>query len=285
MLSFLTGVASPTLAFIVMLIVGLELRPADFTRVARYPRTVIIATVGQAVLLPLLAVFLVRLIALPRELAVPMLFLAFSPGGALSNYYTSLAGRNVALSVTLTAVSTILSLVSIPIAAVVLLDFIGVGGASLSLPKAMIMLQLFLFVVFPIALGMGVGNLLGDRLGRWRPALKIGALLLVVLLLATSLWTVRGELAASLSEIVLMATLFTCGAMLVGYLISRLTPAPDRDVIVIECAVRNIPVAVLLGSSVDNSATYVCFVAVYFLVEVALMVPYAVSRRMKSVRE
>ena len=265
-----------------MLIVGLELTPADFRRVARYPRTIVIVTLGQIVLLPVLALLVAELFALPRQLAVAILLLAFSPGGAISNYYTSLAGRNVALSVTLTAVSTLFSLVSIPIAAVIYLDFIGLGGEQLSLPISTIIPQLLLFVVTPVILGMGIGHSLGDRVSRWAAKLRKASLGLVAALLLVTLWTVRDAVSASLVEIAVTATLFTGGAMLMGTLIARAVPASDREVVVIECAVRNIPVAVLLGNNVMESANYVGFLAAYFFIEVALMVPYALFTRMQS---
>ena len=279
MLPFLTTIAAPALTFILMLIVGLELRPEDFRRVALYPRVVVIVTLGQILLLPPMALLVVRLLEPPAELAVAMVFLAFSPGGAISNYYTSLAGRNVALSVTLTAISTLLSLISIPIAATIFLDFIGIGAASISMPKGTIALQLFLFVVLPIILGMVLGSMLSECVRRWGPILRIGSLVLVAALLAVSLWTVRDAFTASLTDIALITTLFTCGAMLVGYLIACAVPESDREVIVIETAVRNIPVALLLGNSVLPSTTYVGFLAGYFLMEVILMVPYALFVR------
>jgi BASS family bile acid:Na+ symporter len=154
MLAFLAGVAVPALAFFLMLFVGLDLRCADFFRSARYPRTVAIATLGQVLLLPLLAIALVRVVSPNEKLSVGVLLLAFSPGGAISNYYTHLAGRNVALSVTLTAISTVCSLITIPISALVYLGWMGLTSSRVVVPITTILLQLSVFVLLPIGLGM-----------------------------------------------------------------------------------------------------------------------------------
>jgi BASS family bile acid:Na+ symporter len=86
MLPFLSGIAIPGLAFVLMLMVGLDLRIEDFRRVSRYPRTVLIATTGQVLLLPLLAVGLVHVATPSETLSSSMIFLAVSPGGAIANY-------------------------------------------------------------------------------------------------------------------------------------------------------------------------------------------------------
>ena len=193
MLALLTGVAVPALAFVPMLLVGLELRIEDFLRITRHPRTVLIATLGQALLLPLfLALTLVHMVS-PREtLSASMMFVALSPVASISNYYTWLSGRNVALSVTLTASSTVFSLISIPIFTVVYLGRVVSLDSIFVVPTSTILLQLSLFALLPVALGMCLGRLFQGRIEKWKPHLSIISLSLVGLLLATLIWTVRG---------------------------------------------------------------------------------------------
>jgi BASS family bile acid:Na+ symporter len=282
MLAFLTGVAVPGLAFLIMLIVGLDLRIEDFQRISRYPRTVVIAIAGQIILLPILAIALIKVLKASDAISAGMLFLAFSPGGAISNYYTQLAGRNVALSVTLTAVNTAGSLISIPVCAVVFLGWIGVAGNRHDVPTNMILLQLSLFIILPIAVGMWLGKRFQYAVLAWGPALRLVSIVLVVALLSASIWAVRDEFLMNLPETFLFAFLFTIGAMLIGALIASVVSPVDRHVVVIESAVRNIPVAILVGSSMATHPMFVGFLASYFLIEFLIMISYALVVRNRS---
>lgn len=283
MLAFLTGVAVPGLAFLIMLIVGLELRTEDFQRISRYPRTVVIAIAGQIIFLPILAIALIKVLKASDAISTGMLFLAFSPGGAIANYYTQLARRNVALSVTLTAANTACSLISIPVCAAVFLGWIGVAGNRHDVPTNMILLQLSLFIILPISVGMWLGKRFQFAVLSWRPALRLVSIILVVALLLASIWTVRDEFLVNLTETFLFAFLFTIGAMLVGVLIASAVSPQDRSVVIIESAVRNIPVAILVGTSTATHPMFVGFLATYFLIEFVIMISYALVVRNRSV--
>lgn len=284
MLAFLSTVAVPTLAFILMLIVGLDLEIADFRRVLRYPRTVIVAVLGQVLLLPVLALTVVAAFQPNQAISMGMLLLAVSPGGAISNYYASLARQNVALSVTLTAISTVLSLLSIPLWAIVYATLAAPISSTPFVPVSTIILQLAAFVILPIMLGMRLGATFRTRLETWMQPLRMLSLVLVWLILAASIWTVREEFAADFLETVRVAFVFTTGAMLVGAIVAAFLNRDDQPVVVIECAVRNIPIAVLIGTATGLSPAFTGFVATYFLVEVTLLIPYAFWLRQKKLR-
>src|SRR5882672_3293755 len=106
MLAFITDYAVPAGLFVLMLIVGTDLRVADFRRTFQYPIIVLAAVCGQLLLLPLLALLIVATTKLQASLATAIIVLALCPGGAISNYYCYLARSNVALSATITAVTT-----------------------------------------------------------------------------------------------------------------------------------------------------------------------------------
>jgi len=107
-LTTITNIAIPALVFLMMTVVGMELLPRDFSRVRQRPRAVLIGTLGQLLMLPPLALLIGWVLRLPVELIAGMVLVAACPGGALSNYYAWLARADVALSVTLTGVSTLL---------------------------------------------------------------------------------------------------------------------------------------------------------------------------------
>ncbi len=279
MLAFLTSVAVPLLSVILMLIVGLDLRVEDFRRVSAYPRTVLIATGGQVLLLPITAACLVYAVSASETASAGMIFLSMSPGGAISNYYTHLARRDVALSITLTAVNTLVSLISIPLWVAVFYTWLGLSGGTSTAPVATVLMQLGLFVLAPISAGMWLGQKFRAELERWKPHLVIGSLALVILLLGTVIWTVREAFIATFAETARLAVLFTLGAMLVGALLARAVSAAKRPVVVIESTVRNIPIALLVGGGLAVEPMYAGFIAAYFLVEVLIVIPYALIVR------
>jgi hypothetical protein len=128
--SLATKVFLPTALGIIMLGLGLTLTLADFKRVVVYPRAVIVGLVCQMLVLPFACYGIARAFALPPELAVGLMLLAASPGGATANLFSHLAKGDVALNITLTAVNSVLSLFTLPLIVNVSLErFLGVGKA------------------------------------------------------------------------------------------------------------------------------------------------------------
>jgi bile acid:Na+ symporter, BASS family len=279
MLAYLTSIAVPSIVLLLMLVAGLELRIEDFRRVRQYPRTVVIAIAGQVLLLPLLAIGLVQIGTPPKTLSSAMILLAMSPGGAISNYYCYLARQNVALSVTLTAINTLVSLISIPLWAAACAEWLGVDGSVTHTPIASILAQLVSFILAPTIVGMWLGEKFQAQVRNWKAWLAMGSLFLVALLLAASIWAVREVFVSTFTETVTFAILFTLGATLLGKLVARAVSTQDRHVVTIESAVRNIPIAILVGGSMATEPAFVGFAASYLLVEAAVMIPYAMIVR------
>jgi hypothetical protein len=107
----------------------------------------------------------------------------------------------------------------------------------------------------------------------------MGSLFLVALLLAASIWAVREVFVSTFTETMTFAILFTLGATLLGKLVARAVSTQDRHVVTIESAVRNIPIAMLVGGSMASEPAFVGFAASYLLVEAAVMIPYAMIVR------
>ena len=244
MLPFITSIAVPTLVFVLMLIVGFELTVGDFRRVALYPWTVAVAILGHSLLLPLLSIAIVTACSPSAPVAAALLLLAVSPGGALSNLYTQLAGRNVALSITLTSVNTLTSLLSIPFLAGPLIAWAGMPDGVGPIPADRVLLQLSLFVIAPAAIGMWVRQRHGEAIRPWQRSLRSASFVMLAILLLVSIYDVA-------------------------------VPVKERPVVVIETAVRNIPVSILIGSYFASYAGFAGFLASYLLVEIAMLVPYA----------
>ncbi len=175
----------------------------------------------------------------------------------------------------LTAVNTLTSLLSIPLIAAPVLFWVGLADEVGSVPADRVLLQLCLFVITPAAIGMWIGDRFEDAIRPWLRPLRSASLAMLSALLLFSILELRATLAAGISELFFAAALFVACAMLVGYFISYAVPSAERPVVVIETTVRNIPVAILIGSGLAGDAELVSFLACYLLVEITVLVPYA----------
>lgn len=138
---------------IIMLGLGLSLTPADFLRVVRYPKPVLVGLVCQIVLLPLACFLIVQGFALEAALAVGMMLLAASPGGTTANLYSHLAHGDVALNITLTAVNSVIAILTMPLIVNLSLQYFMGDGQAIPLQFGKVM-QVFVIVLGPVAIGM-----------------------------------------------------------------------------------------------------------------------------------
>ncbi|MEM8160639.1 hypothetical protein Q4R47_20185, partial [Morganella morganii] len=135
---------------------GLSLTPADFLRVVRYPKPVLVGLVCQIVLLPLACFLIVQGFALEAALAVGMMLLAASPGGTTANLYSHLAHGDVALNITLTAVNSVIAIHTMPLIVNLSLQYFMGDGQAIPLQFGKVV-QVFVIVLGPVAIGMEIG--------------------------------------------------------------------------------------------------------------------------------
>lgn len=150
----LTSVILPAALFLIMFGMGLSLKLADFKKVATAPKAVAIGLVGQMVLLPLVAFILAIVLALPPEIAVGLMIIALAPGGATSNMFTYLSKGDVSLSISLTAVVSLIAPFSIPILTALSMTYFMGQGTEFAMPIGKTIMQLLVITVLPVALGM-----------------------------------------------------------------------------------------------------------------------------------
>ena len=161
----LTAVILPTSLFIIMLGLGLSLRTEDFTRVIKQPKAALIGLCAQVVALPFIALLVAVLFKLPPELAVGLMIISFAPGGATSNLFTNLAKGDVALSISLTAVTSLITPFTLPLFTVLAMNYFMGNGEVFELPVLKIIMQLVAISVLPVMIGMLV-------LSKWQNAAR-----------------------------------------------------------------------------------------------------------------
>lgn len=239
----LKGVIQPLLALI-MFVMGLTLSWSDFAAVLRAPKAIAIGVVLQYALMPLAALLVSKLLGLSPELTIGMVLVGATSGGTASNVITWLAGGNVALSVSMTMVSTLLSVFMTPFLVWAYM------GTSIDVPVAGMLLSIAQLVIAPIVLGSLVHHFASRALARVEPALASIAMVAIVLIIATVVALNAGRL-ASLGPVVALAVIAHNAIGLAGgYGLARVFGMDQRDsrTIAIEVGMQNSGLAVSLAS-------------------------------------
>ncbi len=262
-----TAVLLPLALAIVMLGMGLSLVAEDFQRITRDPKAVAVGTVCQLLVLPLIGILVALVVPMKPTIAVGLIVLTLCPGGPSSNLLTYLARGDVALSVTLTAVSSILTVLTIPLFTNLALQHFLNAQAAISLPIGSTMLQIFMITLLPTAIGMIIRRRFprtARRLERHMSRLAAGLLaLIIVLLLAREGIRLPGFL-AQVGLAVLMLNLL---AMLAGFFAGRLfrLPPAQRICLAIEVGLQNGTLAIAITAGLLNSPEMAVPAAVYSL--------------------
>jgi BASS family bile acid:Na+ symporter len=262
--------AGPFVLALLMMVIGLELTPADFRRVFASPRAVIGGTLGQLIALPLMTWLVVFATGVNPVYGAGAILVAVSPGAGMSNVFTALARANVALSVTLTAVSSVLAALSMPvIASFGMQVFLG-DSRPVAVPVADLMWQLGLSLVVPLGLGMWLRAARPAFAERYAPAIQriLFAIILVFVGLAIA-YSDEGQVQFEGSGLAfLAATLWTLAAMAIGFGIAWILDLPeaDRFTFLIEFSARNIAVASIVAISGLGRIDLTLFSGVYAMV-------------------
>lgn len=171
---------------LIMFEVGLTLAVADFLRLAQAPRAVLTGLAAQVVLLPVMAILLLLAWPMSPEMTIGVLLIAAAPGGVTSNLLTLFAQGDVALALTLTAISTLASVVTLPLIVGAAANLLGAGALSLKMPIAMMASGILTSTILPLVAGMTVRAYLPDWTGRWEPVLRrVSALVFAAIVVVT----------------------------------------------------------------------------------------------------
>ncbi|MGB3295068.1 MAG: bile acid:sodium symporter family protein [Phormidesmis sp.] len=249
--SLLTAVLLPLALFIIMLGMGLSLTLNDFKRILVDPKAVLIGLAAQLLLLPIVGFVLASLFPLKPELAVGVMILSACPGGPTSNLLTYLAAGNVALSVTLTAISSLITVFTIPLVVnFSMRQFMG-SGVSLQLPFLQTVLQIAVITLIPITLGMLLHRsapVLSAKLEKWVKWLSMFFLALIVfgILLAE-----RANLATYILQVGGVTLTLNILTMALGYALATLTKLGHQSATAITCEVgiQNGTLAIAVASA------------------------------------
>ncbi|MFN9526752.1 MAG: bile acid:sodium symporter family protein [Pseudomonadaceae bacterium] len=268
--------ADPLLTFflpaalgIIMLGLGLSLSLADFARVAKFPKPVLIGLACQLLLLPLACFFLAKMFGLAPALAVGLMLLAASPGGTTANLYSHLAHGDVALNITLTAVNSVIAILTMPLIVNLSLAYFMSADQAIPLQFAKVV-QVFAIVLGPVAIGMWLRSRFPGFAERMQKPVKIISalfLLLIILLAVAKDWRTFVDYAPAVGG---AALAFNLLSMAVGYCVPRLLKLNLRQAIAIamEIGIHNgtLAIALALSPALLNNPTMAIPAAIYSLI-------------------
>ena len=263
----------PLMIILMMLVVGLELTFSDFRRVKQYPVVVLVGIVGQILLLPAIAIVIAWVLKPSPFIIAGMILVAACPGGAISNYYVYMARANVALSVTLTAASTVMGFITLPLLVSAGFWLLLRKGEHIDVPVTLMISQLFLLLLLPVAAGMWIRHLWPQwvakrvKLLRWFSILALGLIILFVI------WNQAGNLLPHLKELMLSVSIYTLLAMLAGWgaSVGLKANSGDRFALMVEYSVRNMGIVTVVGATLLNNMAMLVFAAAFFLIQIPLL--------------
>jgi len=271
----------PHLVMFAMAIVGLELTLPDLLRVLRYPLHTGIALLGQVVLLPLVGAGLIVALDLDATVAGGLILVAAASQAPMSNYFCVLARADVALSVTLTAISSVVAMFTMPWITRAAFEWLARSNEAVHLPPGPMMRQIALGLLLPIAAGMVIRHLAPAFVERHRARLQWASLLALAGILGLIVVDQAATIREHLAGLVLASALFTAiaaslGAGLAGLFgWSRL----HRVTMVAAFPARSLSMATLVAVGVLGRMEFLSFAVVFFVVQALLLVPLMLRAR------
>jgi BASS family bile acid:Na+ symporter len=179
----LTKVILPLSLFIIMFGLGLSLRITDFTRVLKQPKAALIGFSAQLIALPIIAFLIAIIFKLPPELAVGLMIISFAPSGATSNMFTNLAKGDVALSISLTAVISVITPFTLPLLTALAMDHFLGSANEFELPLLKTIIQLLVITVIPVAIGMFILSKRQKAADKAEPVIRVFSVIFLFLII------------------------------------------------------------------------------------------------------
>ncbi len=262
--SALTTIGLPVALGIIMLGLGLSLTLADFARVLKQPKAVITALVCQLIILPAVCFGLVLLFQLPPVLAVGMMMLAASPGGTTANLYSHLFRGDIALNISLTAVNSVIAVITLPLITNFAIMYFQPFDDQLGLQWAKA-LEVFAIVLLPVALGMLVRRFWPKFADAMDKPVRIASVVILIVVIAGAVASNWELLAANFAQLALITVLFCLISLSVGFWVPRMLKVGARESIAtsFEIGIHNATLAIVIAQSVLGSTELSLPAAVY----------------------
>ena len=259
---------APICLALIMLGLGMGLTVQDFVRVGKQPKDFIVGLICQMILLPIIAFALIKILNTPLELALGVMIIAAAPGGVTSNVLTKFAKGDVALSVSLTAIISLISIFSVPFIVFKSADLLQISDMSEEISIIGISLKMFLVVTLPVIIGMLIRKFASGFISS--KALIIQRLsILLFAIVFSAIWIEEWDnITSFIMRAGLIALILNIVMMLVGYYVAKFfsTGIAQRKCISLECGLQNGTLAVFVSTQLFDEMVYMVPTAAYALV-------------------
>ena len=259
---------APIALALIMLALGLGLSGQDFLRVIKQPKDFIVGLICQLVLLPIIAFILIKIFNTPLELALGVMIIAAAPGGVTSNVLTKFANGDVALSVSLTAIISLMSIISVPFIVFMSADLLEISNISKEISMIGISMKMFLVVTLPVLLGMVIRKFATNFItSRTLMIQRISIILFAIVFAA--IWVEEWEnIMSYIAQAGVITLLLNIVMMITGYYVAKFLASgvAQRKCVSLECGLQNGTLAVFVASQLFIDITFLIPTAAYALI-------------------
>ena len=260
---------APLILALIMLGLGLSLKIEDFTRVFKTPIDFIVGFISQLIILPLIAFLLIAIFRIPSEIAIGIMIIASAPGGVTSNILTKFANGDVALSISLTAIISLISIVSVPFIIFTSADLLGITNIKENISMINIALKMFLVVTVPVVLGMIIRRFAEKFvINKIKFFDKLNIVLFVIFFFA-AFYEERENILDIFAQAGPIALTLNVTMMIIAYYLSRVFASgiSQQKCIAIECGLQNGTLAIFVSTQIFGAdILYVIPTAAYALI-------------------
>ena len=247
---------------LIMLGLGLSLTIQDFVRVAKIPKDFLVGFICQLILLPIIALLLIKLLNTPPELAIGVMLIAASPGGVTSNVLTKFAKGDVALSISLTAVISLISIVSVPFIVFTSINFFEITNVSKNISMTGIALKMFFVVTVPVIIGMTIRHFAKnfvDNKALIIQRISVALFALVFIAIYIEEWD---NIASFIVRAGLITAALNITMMIIGFYVAKFfaSGTAQQRCISLECGIQNGTLAAFVGTQIFDGSSMVFIV-------------------------
>ena len=272
-MEIVTNIAPIALA-IIMLGLGASLTVDDFLRVAKNPKDFFIGFICQLIVLPIVAYLLIITLGVPIEMALGVMLIAAAPGGVTSNVLTKFAEGDVALSISLTAVMSLLSIVTVPFIVINSINLFDITYVEREITMVSISLKMFFVVTVPVIIGMIIRHFTGDLVIKNLKFIQRFSIALFLLVFAAIYIEEWDKIVSFLTRAGLIALILNVTMMVIGFYVAKFfaSGTPQQRAISLECGLQNGTLAVFVATQLFDNIIYMVPTAAYALVMMATSV-------------
>ena len=259
---------APIALALIMLTLGLGLTTSDFTRVIKRPKDFLVGLICQVILLPIVAFVLIKILNVQPALALGVMIIAAAPGGVTSNILTKFANGDVALSVSLTAIISLLSILTVPFIVIKSADLLDINYLSKEISMSGISIKMFLVVTLPVVIGMLIRKFAQNFIIK-RTALIEKISLTLFMIVFISIWLEEWDnIIMYISRAGVITLILKVTMMVLGFYVAKIFASgiEQRKCISLECGLQNGTLAVFVSTQIFDDIIYLIPTASYALI-------------------